>query len=83
MWIAVYSYLMVWWATVAGNTIGIPSTVKLIFFKITICPDHSEFPESRIKTVSDLKVTCAQTIKKFEEDKQNVVSSEFLLKEWL
>jgi hypothetical protein len=27
VWIAVYSYLMVWWATVTGTTIGIPSQV--------------------------------------------------------
>lgn len=28
IWIAAYSYLMVWWATVAGNTIGIPEAVR-------------------------------------------------------
>ena len=28
IWIAVYSYLMVWWATVAGKVIGIPDTVS-------------------------------------------------------
>ena len=28
IWIAAYSYLMVWWATVAGKTIGIPDTVS-------------------------------------------------------
>ena len=27
-WIAVFSYLMVWWATVVGDTFGIPSEVS-------------------------------------------------------
>jgi len=27
VWLAVYSWLMVWWATVFGNTIGIPSKI--------------------------------------------------------
>ena len=31
IWIALYSYLMVWWATVTGNTIGIPPEVKHFF----------------------------------------------------
>ena len=29
LWIAAYSYLMVWWATTAGDTIGIPPPVSL------------------------------------------------------
>ena len=28
VWIALYSYLMVWWATVTGDVIGIPDQVK-------------------------------------------------------
>lgn len=32
LWIAVYSYLMVWWATVAGDTIGIPPPVMGLTF---------------------------------------------------
>lgn len=32
IWIAAYSYLMVWWATVAGNTIGIPEAVMGLTF---------------------------------------------------
>lgn len=32
MWIALYSYLMVWWATVTGNTIGIPPEVMGLTF---------------------------------------------------
>jgi hypothetical protein len=28
LWIAAYSYLMVWWATIAGETIGIPPEVR-------------------------------------------------------
>jgi len=32
VWIAGYSYLMVWWATVAGETIGIPDTVMGLTF---------------------------------------------------
>lgn len=31
-WIAGYSYLMVWWATVAGKVIGIPDTVMGLTF---------------------------------------------------
>ena len=27
VWLAFFSYLMVWWATVFGNTVGIPSAV--------------------------------------------------------
>lgn len=30
VWIAVYSYLMVWWANVAGVTFGIPPEVHVI-----------------------------------------------------
>lgn len=29
IWIAAYSYLMVWWANVAGDTVGIPPEVCL------------------------------------------------------
>ena len=29
LWIAVFSYLMVWWATVAGDTAGIPPAVRI------------------------------------------------------
>jgi len=32
VWIAAYSYLMVWWATVAGKVIGIPDTVMGLTF---------------------------------------------------
>merc|ERR1711976_593708 len=32
VWIAGYSYLMVWWATVAGKVIGIPDTVMGLTF---------------------------------------------------
>merc|ERR1712083_139177 len=32
IWIAVYSYLMVWWATVTGKVIGIPDTVMGLTF---------------------------------------------------
>jgi len=32
IWIALYSYLMVWWATVTGNTIGIPPEVMGLTF---------------------------------------------------
>lgn len=32
IWIAAYSYLMVWWATVAGKVIGIPDTVMGLTF---------------------------------------------------
>merc|ERR1711962_1169062 len=32
IWIALYSYLMVWWATVAGKVIGIPDTVMGLTF---------------------------------------------------
>lgn len=28
LWIAAFSYLMVWWATVTGNTVGIPPEVR-------------------------------------------------------
>jgi hypothetical protein len=28
LWIAAFSYLMVWWATIAGDTIGIPPEVS-------------------------------------------------------
>ena len=28
LWIAAFSYLMVWWATVAGDTAGIPPAVS-------------------------------------------------------
>jgi hypothetical protein len=27
IWIAIFSYLMVWWATVAGDTFGTPPEV--------------------------------------------------------
>ena len=33
IWIALYSYLMVWWATVTGNTIGIPPEVNMMRIK--------------------------------------------------
>jgi len=32
LWIAVFSYLMVWWATVAGDTAGIPAAVMGLTF---------------------------------------------------
>ncbi|XP_067143582.1 sodium/potassium/calcium exchanger Nckx30C-like [Centruroides vittatus] len=32
MWIAIFSYLMVWWATLVGDTIGIPSEVMGLTF---------------------------------------------------
>lgn len=32
VWIAAYSYLMVWWATVAGDTIGIPPEIMGLTF---------------------------------------------------
>lgn len=32
IWVAAYSYLMVWWATTAGNTLGIPSDVMGLTF---------------------------------------------------
>ena len=32
IWIALYSYLMVWWATVAGDVIGIPPPVMGLTF---------------------------------------------------
>jgi len=32
LWIAAFSYLMVWWATVTGNTIGIPPEVMGLTF---------------------------------------------------
>ncbi len=32
IWIAVYSYLMVWWATVAGDVVGIPAPVMGLTF---------------------------------------------------
>jgi len=32
LWIAGYSYLMVWWATITGNTIGIPPEVMGLTF---------------------------------------------------
>jgi Ca2+/Na+ antiporter len=32
LWIAVFSYLMVWWATVAGDTAGIPPAVMGLTF---------------------------------------------------
>merc|ERR1711963_1162403 len=32
IWIALYSYLMVWWATVTGNTAGIPPEVMGLTF---------------------------------------------------
>ena len=28
LWIAAFSYLMVWWATVTGDTVGIPPEVS-------------------------------------------------------
>ena len=28
LWIAAFSYLMVWWSTVTGNTVGIPPEVR-------------------------------------------------------
>ena len=30
LWIAAFSYLMVWWATVTGNTVGIPPEVDTV-----------------------------------------------------
>ena len=30
LWIAAYSYLMVWWATVSGDVIGIPPPVSTL-----------------------------------------------------
>ena len=30
LWIAAFSYLMVWWATVTGNTVGIPPEVDMV-----------------------------------------------------
>jgi hypothetical protein len=35
-WIAAYSYLMVWWANVAGDTVGIPPEVNITFFVVNI-----------------------------------------------
>ncbi|XP_035223379.1 sodium/potassium/calcium exchanger 2-like isoform X2 [Stegodyphus dumicola] len=32
LWIAIFSYLMVWWATVVGQTIGIPNEVMGLTF---------------------------------------------------
>ena len=32
MWIAAFSYLMVWWATVTGDTVGIPPEVMGLTF---------------------------------------------------
>jgi len=32
LWIAAFSYLMVWWATVTGNTVGIPPEVMGLTF---------------------------------------------------
>ena len=32
LWIAVFSYLMVWWATVTGDTVGIPPEVMGLTF---------------------------------------------------
>ena len=32
MWIAAFSYLMVWWATVVGNFAGIPDSVMGLTF---------------------------------------------------
>ena len=31
LWIAIFSYLMVWWATLAGQTLRIPNEVRLKF----------------------------------------------------
>ena len=28
IWIAIYSYLMVWWTTIVGDAVGIPSVVS-------------------------------------------------------
>lgn len=32
LWIAIYSYLMVWWATLAGETFRIPAEVMGLTF---------------------------------------------------
>ncbi|GIY30077.1 hypothetical protein CEXT_443531 [Caerostris extrusa] len=32
IWIAIFSYLMVWWATVVGQTIGIPNEIMGLTF---------------------------------------------------
>jgi hypothetical protein len=36
LWIAVYSYLMVWWATVAGETMSIPPPVSARAQQLTL-----------------------------------------------
>ena len=36
LWIAAFSYLMVWWATVTGETFGIPPEVRCHVY-ITLC----------------------------------------------
>ena len=37
LWIAAFSYLMVWWSTVTGNTVGIPPEVRLVRCHIRCC----------------------------------------------
>lgn len=32
LWIAIYSYLMVWWATLVGDTFGMPAEVMGLTF---------------------------------------------------
>ncbi len=49
IWIALYSYLMIWWATVAGNVMNIPPPVRAIASRssdddctATVCLIHSD-----------------------------------------
>lgn len=36
LWIAFFSYLMVWWADTIGNTLGIPVEVSSCFYSFQI-----------------------------------------------
>ena len=40
LWIAAFSYLMVWWSTVTGNTVGIPPEVRKYWSEKNICYDY-------------------------------------------
>ena len=40
LWIAAFSYLMVWWSTVTGNTVGIPPEVRKYWSENNICYDY-------------------------------------------
>ena len=37
LWIAIFSYLMVWWATVTGEAFSIPPEVKFLFTFLFVC----------------------------------------------